>query len=193
MELILTPQLRMAVTPTLLEEVAADPKEKYRGAVAAMIRDTLAMQHELAIDRPLSPLVSVARLRAQHADVSADFQNLKTLRQSYGDLPVPPVPGVKDRIIPLRSQAELMTEGRDQHNCVASYPIFQNRVLAMWRGRVSLTRERSLRHRAHGTITNASQPLRSRSHNRRRAGDILQPACRCPRGTRPADGHPGNR
>lgn len=70
---------------------------KYRGVVAAMIRDMLAMQHELAIDRPLSPLVSVARLRAQHAAISADFQNLKTLRQSYGDLPIPPVPGVKDR------------------------------------------------------------------------------------------------
>ena len=121
MELILTPQLLMVVTPTLLEDVASDPKEKYKGAVAAMIRDTLAMQHELAIDRPLTSLVSVARLRAEHAAISADFQNLKALRQSYGDLPIPPVPGVKDQIVPLRSQAELMAEGREQHNCVASY------------------------------------------------------------------------
>ena len=37
MELILSPQTRGALTPGLLEEVAADPKEKYRGTVARMI------------------------------------------------------------------------------------------------------------------------------------------------------------
>ena len=40
-ELILNPQTRMALTPTLLEEVASNPKEKYRAGTAALLRDTL--------------------------------------------------------------------------------------------------------------------------------------------------------
>ncbi len=32
---LVTPHIRPALTPALLEEVAADPKEKYRGVVAA--------------------------------------------------------------------------------------------------------------------------------------------------------------
>ncbi len=52
MELILTPHIRPALTPALLEEVAAEPKEKYRGAVAAMLRDTAAMKEELEDGRP---------------------------------------------------------------------------------------------------------------------------------------------
>lgn len=121
MELILTPHLRPALTPTLLEEVAADPKEKYRGAVAAMLRDTVAMKDELADERPLAAVTSVARLQDLHAKVSADFQKLETLRKAHGALPLPPLPGIKGRIVGLQTQAELVAEGRDQKNCVATY------------------------------------------------------------------------
>jgi hypothetical protein len=121
MELILTAPIRGALTPALLEEVAADPREKYRGAVAAMIRETVAMKDELADERPLTGLASVARLHELHAKVSADFRKLETLRTSHGPLPLPPLPGIKDRIIPLRSQVDLVAEGREQKNCVASY------------------------------------------------------------------------
>jgi len=121
MELLLTPQLRVTITPTLLDEVAADPREKYRGVVAAMIGDTLAMKHELADERPLTGIPSVAWLRNQHADISAEFQKLDALSKAYGRLPIPPVPGLKDQIVPLRSQVEMLTEGREQSNCVASY------------------------------------------------------------------------
>jgi hypothetical protein len=121
MELILTAHLRPALTPTLLEEVAADPKEKYRGAVAAMLRDTVAMKDELADDRPLAGMTSVARLQEVHAKVSADFQKLESLRNAHGELPLPPLPGIKGRIVPLHTQAELVAEGREQKNCVATY------------------------------------------------------------------------
>jgi hypothetical protein len=87
MELILTPHIRPALTPTLLEEVAADPKEKYRGAVAAMLRDTVAMKDELADERPLAAVTSVARLQDLHAKVSADFQKLETLRKPMARCP----------------------------------------------------------------------------------------------------------
>ena len=121
MELILTPRVRPLLTPALLEEVAADPKEKYRGAVAAMICDTLAMRDELGDIRPLAVLSSVTRLRQLHADFSADFQKLEKLRTAHGALPLPPLPGIMGKIVPLRTQAELVAEGREQKNCVASY------------------------------------------------------------------------
>ena len=124
MELILTPHLRPALTPSLLEEVAADPKQKYRGTVAAMIRDTVAMKDELEDERPLPALTSVARLRDLHGKVSEEFQKLDSLRREHGPLPHPPLPGIKDRIIPLRSNAELIAEGREQKNCVATYAAF---------------------------------------------------------------------
>ena len=121
MELILPPQIRVAVTPTLLEEVSADPKEKYRGNVAGQVRDTLAMMDELEHTGPLVPIPSIARLREIHERVSAEFRKLEALRRQHGPLPLPPLPGIKDRIIPLRTQAELVAEGREQKNCVASY------------------------------------------------------------------------
>ena len=121
MELILTPQIHTAVTPHLLEEAASEPKEKYRALIAALLRDTLAMKAELADERPLTNLTSVARLREIHESVSAEFQKLENLRGTHGSLPLPPLPEVKDRIVPLRSQAEFMAEGREQKNCVAGY------------------------------------------------------------------------
>jgi len=121
MELILTPQIRTAVTPQLLEEAASDPKEKYRAMIAGLLRNTLAMKTELADERPLTNLNSLARLWEMHESVSVEFRKLEKLRGTHGSLPLPPLPGVKDRIIPLRSQAELMAEGREQKNCVAGY------------------------------------------------------------------------
>lgn len=121
MELILTPHIRPYLTPTLLEEVAADPKEKYRGNVAAMIRDTVAMKDELTDARSLAALTSITRLQELHAKVSADFQKLETLRKAHAALPLPPLPGIKGRIVALQTQAELVAEGRHQKNCVATY------------------------------------------------------------------------
>lgn len=121
MELILTRHIRPAVTPALLEEVAADKREKYRGCAAAMLRDIAAMEDELRDGHRLPPLRSVARLRELHAHVSEEFRKLETLRKVHGPLPLPPLPGIRGRIAPLRSQSDLLAEGREQKNCVASY------------------------------------------------------------------------
>lgn len=120
MELVLDPRWRRAVTPTLLEEVAADPKEKYRAEAARLVGETIAMGEELGDRRPLS-LVSREQLRAVHDEVAAAFQKLAALRRLQGPLPPPPLPGIDNRIIPLRTQKELVEEGRQQRNCVASY------------------------------------------------------------------------
>lgn len=120
-ELILNPQTRMVLTPTLLEEVASHPKEKYRAETAALLRDTLAMKSEIEDDRAIPALASVHQLKEIHGSVSAEFQKLESLRNNLGSLPRPPMPGIKDQIVPLRTTTELLAEGRLQKNCVASY------------------------------------------------------------------------
>jgi hypothetical protein len=121
MELILTPHIHPALTPRLLEELAADQKEKYRGTAAGLLRDIVAMEGELRDDYRLPSVTSVARIRKIHAEVSEEFQKLENLREVHGGLPTPPLPGIKGKIIPLRSQTDLVAEGREQKNCVASY------------------------------------------------------------------------
>lgn len=121
MELILTTHIRAALTPGLLEEVAADPKEKYRGTTARMICDTVAMREELDDARPLPGMKSITQLRRYHADTWADYQKLDGLKKEHGVLPPPPLPGMKGKIVPLRTQADLVGEGREQKNCVATY------------------------------------------------------------------------
>jgi PcfJ-like protein len=121
MELILTPHIHPALTPKLLEEVAADPKEKYRGTAAGLIRDIVAMEGELGDDYRLPAMTTVARIREIHADVSVEFQKINTLRKVSEALPLPPLPGIKGRVIPLCTQKDLIAEGREQRNCVATY------------------------------------------------------------------------
>ncbi len=121
MELILTPHIRAALTPGLLEEVAADTREKYRGTTAGMICNTVAMREELDDARPIPGIKSIAQLRRYHAETVADYQKLDDLRKEHGIMPPPPLTGIKEKIIPLRTHAELVAEGREQKNCVASY------------------------------------------------------------------------
>jgi hypothetical protein len=121
MELVLTPHLRETLSPALLNEVATDDREKYRASAAALIRDTLAMKAELNDERPLRSVPSLARMRELHAAFCEEFGKLEKLRDTHGPLPQPPLPGVPGKIIPLRSQTELLAEGRQQKNCVASY------------------------------------------------------------------------
>jgi hypothetical protein len=121
MRLLLSPEIREGLTPTLLEEVAAEPTEKYRAGTASLLGDILVMKIELADRRPLGPFRSLAKVRECHDEVAGDFQKLERLRTAHGKLPLPPLPGIPGKIIPLCSQSELMAEGRAQHNCVASY------------------------------------------------------------------------
>ena len=64
---------------------------------------------------------SLAQLRRYHAEMSADYQKLDGLKKEHGVLPPPPLPGMKGKIVSLRTQAELVEEGREQKNCIATY------------------------------------------------------------------------
>jgi hypothetical protein len=111
----------MALSPTLLEEVASSPKEKYRSEAAALLRDILAMKFEIEDDRPIPVVASMRKLKDIHDGVSVEFQKLETLRKSLGPLPRPPLLGIKDQIVPICTKTELLAEGRMQKNCVASH------------------------------------------------------------------------
>jgi hypothetical protein len=60
----------------------------------------------------------VAHIHRLHEQVVEEL----SLHKGRGTLPfpAPPVEGT-DTIVPLRNALELVVEGRDQHNCVASY------------------------------------------------------------------------
>lgn len=121
MEVILTPQIYGFVTPSLLEEVSMDPAEKYRGAIARMLLDLVAMRTELADMRPVTGIKSVERLRQIHANVGEDYHKLAIMRKDASTFPAPPIPGIDGKIIPLTTQTQLVAEGREQNNCVATY------------------------------------------------------------------------
>jgi hypothetical protein len=121
MELIFQPRIRAAITPALLAEVAAEPKEKYRADAARLIGNVINMREELADDRPLVGIHSMEKILQLHAEVAEDFQKLEKMRSKLGLFPAPPIPGLQGKIQPLESQAELVTEGRAQKNCVATY------------------------------------------------------------------------
>lgn len=86
-----------------------------------MIGDIVAMRRELIERSPLTGIKSVEHLRQLHAEVTEDFQKLAKMRREIGMLPPPPIPGIEGKIIPLRSEAELLAEGKAQKNCVATY------------------------------------------------------------------------
>jgi hypothetical protein len=121
MQLALDARVRQAVTPALVAEVAADPKEKYRASVAQLLADTLAMDQELGSLITNPKFSAIERLREVHEETAESFQLLRRLKESMGPLPLPPLPGIEDAICPLRTQHELVAEGIAQHNCVANY------------------------------------------------------------------------
>lgn len=139
-------ELAEASTAALLTEIAECPLEKYRAHAAEMLGGTLAMLRTVHPDRGTPKVQSMARLRAIHEEISKDF--LKQMGPGLkGDrLPRPPLAGTA-QILPIRTVAELVEEGREQSNCVATYAecvqrrdLFIYRVLKPERATLSICR-----------------------------------------------------
>ncbi len=125
-EILLDPRASLAATPQLLEEVARDRAESYRGRVVHMITSTLRMQAELRVTDRCERFPSLARLHDVHEEVAANYR--RRVRQlidanSSGSacFPPPPLPGIPGQIEPVTSASDLVDEGEMQGNCVASY------------------------------------------------------------------------
>jgi hypothetical protein len=113
-------ELLPAVTPKLLAEVAARDDEKYRGTTARMLADVRAMARQIGSGDVPPAFFTIDRLREVHRKLSEEFCRLRPDDVRSIRFPQPPLPGTPD-ILPLRTPTDLMDEGREQANCVASY------------------------------------------------------------------------
>lgn len=125
-EIMLDPEASQAATATLLDEVARDRSENYRGRIVHLITSTLSMQQELQAGQIRSSFANVARLREIHDQVSENYrrrirQLSEVSSESSDYFRTPPIPGIPGKIEPITSPQNLVNEGEEQGNCVASY------------------------------------------------------------------------
>ena len=139
--------LRPLVTPRLLEEVQAEPRETYFPFTARQLVDCLEMAQALNLDLNRRRFSDRARIATLHEELANDFLRLQRHRETgHYRFPSPPLPGNGD-IVPLRSPEALIVEGHSQHNCVGTYAgqvatggTYIYRVLAPERATLSIVR-----------------------------------------------------
>ena len=155
-EILLDPNASRTVTPSLLEEVAQDRSENYRGRIVHLITSTLRMQDEMRTRTRCESFSSLARLREIHHEVSENYrrrvrQLIDANQHESDSFRRPPIPGINGAIEPITSAASLVDEGEEQGNCVASYApkvregnTFIYRVLYPQRATLSIVRRSPL-------------------------------------------------
>lgn len=112
--LVSDPEHFAVTAPSFLAEVC----EGDRNDVVFFLRDTLRMQQQLHPGRSIGVFDSVAAMRRQHDELTAELNKLQAIR---GGFPAPPFPGVPGFVEPIINATELAAEGRQQQNCCASY------------------------------------------------------------------------
>jgi hypothetical protein len=108
----------LQVTPRLLTRLSDPANDDPAATLGSAIADTVRGWRLLHPRRSLPVFDCVAHIHRLHEQVVEEL----SLHKGRGTLPfpAPPVEGT-DTIVPLRNALELVVEGRDQHNCVASY------------------------------------------------------------------------
>src|SRR5262249_8341668 len=106
--------------------------------------DTLQMLRRTRPHRGTPKIQSIARLREMHEEVSTEYLRRENPQLRAFRLPNPPLPGTPE-IVPIRTLEELIAEGREQNNCVATYAqrvqhrgVFIYRVLKPERATLSI-------------------------------------------------------
>lgn len=170
MDLVANGRLRPLVTPRLLHEVSEQDLDNGEPSCGDLILNSLTMLREFQPRRSIGPFSSIEQIRRCHEATEAEYRlhrlrieqeepagpagrvargqrrRRRAVRQPPSPLPAPPIPGTDD-IVPITTVAELVAEGREQCNCVASYErwirqgtLYVYRVLAPERATVSLVR-----------------------------------------------------
>ena len=145
-ELAGDPELRRRSSPRLLREVSEHLAENYRADTAESLHQILVMQQTIRTGGR-SIFQSRDQLLRVHDELALEFSRSAPAMIKDCVFPRPPLPGVANCIIPLRTPAELVEEGNAQCNCVASYAkrveggdIFIYRVLFPERATLSIVR-----------------------------------------------------
>jgi hypothetical protein len=135
-----------SVTPSFLAEVAQDDGGAEGEGVAVLLRESLQMRAQMDPGRSVR-VDSLARLRQVHGELLRDYARWVEARIEASKFPPPPVPSLLGVVEPLDSAEQLVLEGRQQSNCVASYAprvregrVFIYRVLQPERATLSLIR-----------------------------------------------------
>lgn len=145
--IVTDPELFGVVSPTFLLEVAHRPEEEARPRAAYALQDTVRMFRLQQPEGRAFPAVgSLERLQGLHDSLMGNLHRLQD-HLAMPDFPPPPVEGT-DSIVPLTAAGDLVAEGREQRNCVASYidrvamarQVYIYRVLAPERCTLSLVR-----------------------------------------------------
>jgi hypothetical protein len=108
----------LQVTPRLLTQLSDASSDDPAATLGSALADTVRGLRLLHPRRPLPIFDHVSQVHRLHEQVIEEL----SLHKGRGTLPfpAPPVEGT-NTIVPLRNAVELVVEGRDQHNCVASY------------------------------------------------------------------------
>lgn len=118
--LIADARIRPCITPKLLEEVAAERRQTYRAFTAGVLTHAWELLTAMRPDAQPPSFRSVVEVEDVHDRLAEEYCEWNQLRAEKGLFPPPPIPGTKN-IRPLLHPTELKEEGRQQHNCVASY------------------------------------------------------------------------
>ena len=130
--------LRPSLTTQLLTEVAASGRENYEAWTAGRLLQIGELRQQLAEHfdvrqgaelRTLPRVDSQAALERLLRETEARWQEMQrdqlegkvSQAPASAAFPAPPVPGISGQIEPLTEASELMVEGAEQDNCVASY------------------------------------------------------------------------
>jgi hypothetical protein len=142
-----TPSLRRMVTPRLLDDIAGQKRDAHYPHTALLLDQVQNLTEALQpprVRRTFHTLDSVTRL---HHDLSVQYVETRGDEISGYRFPSPPNPGTQS-IVPLRTPADLLEEGRLQGNCVGSYAksvadrrVYIYRVLRPERSTLSLVRQ----------------------------------------------------
>ena len=108
----------LLVTPRLLTRLSEPRHDDPHAQVGSAIADTVRGWRLLRPRVPPPVFDGLAAARRLHEQIAEEL----SAHKRWGTLPfpAPPVEGT-DTIVPLRTALDLVAEGREQHNCVASY------------------------------------------------------------------------
>jgi hypothetical protein len=149
LDLACHPRLFRYVTPQLLAEVAAHPRERQGSPTARALHAILKISSEIGVPPPPRPFrrrEAVLECVRDLCRARGDVRHRELLRLRF---PEPPMPGM-DGIVPILDPIGMFAEGEAQMNCVSNLipavaegRSFVYRVTYPERATLSLTRRRN--------------------------------------------------